>query len=883
MKKELEIVGKDYSGQAEKVKYPLYINNYLDVIKIFLKINEKRGRYEEGLGNSEDELGHYHMDPHDMGNVITIVGRRGSGKTTVIQETRSILKKFNLCKKDWFQEIGEPYASELKGQINKEYYVDAMEIIDASVLEEKDDLLEIILWYMYEQVSKKVDSEKNAGFTNANSWELGNFTKSVDEVYRMHQSIKGKRQEERGESVVTLLENMPNSIRTRHAMKNLIETFFKIMCPGKENSAYLVIPIDDLDLNIRKGYQMLEEIRRYLLDWRIIVLLAVDYEQMEKVCENRFRKEFENGKDIYEEELNKHIRNLSDSYMIKVFPISHRIHLTEKSLKASYIKEMNGDKVEMYQMKEYLLTKISEKMGIYYDAYGLKTHFCVPDTVRELLAYIHFLLSLNSIDWNLLRRTENQEDIARQLGFYDQNHERFDKDITERMAFQFLRPDQRMVFEELRKRDLERRVGYVLQCYKNATEKKKVMEAVAEREHYSFGEFLGCIYQWGRDNYEYKPLMHCLLASFTSEMTREYINYSFNCEDKDSRERSKRRLDGYIGDNIATGWLEKDFGNIDFSVELSSEEKAQAKKENEKEEGDGKQQVSKNKPVFSVAYLEGRNLGNFSISFPLEMEIKGGMKGFILVLDYLSKMKILLILECLFLCMSNFRIKWEGRKCLPDIQMSIERDENGKVNIVVGISGAIYFNWDILGFVKQSLDYQTWIKNIGEPIVNQLVDCARELSRYYEENDKCKAAIEDFKKDSAFYAEESKWELALPLYDLDLSYNVLKRVRRTCKEDAAVIKFDDLLIRINSIYSYIKQELTHEEERYEKVQGTDWEFRYTEIFQNDPYIINFRKILNDEKSSRLLLDQIHKVYMSFKKENDDIESEAQVGKGLEND
>ncbi|MDO4304107.1 MAG: P-loop NTPase fold protein, partial [Bacillota bacterium] len=377
MKKELEIVGKDYGGQAEEVKYPLYINNYLDIIKIFLKINEKRGRYEEGLGNREDELGHYHMDPHDMGNVITIVGRRGSGKTTVIQEMRSILKNFNLCKKDWFQEIGEPYASELKGQIDKEYYVDAMEIIDASVLEEKDDLLEIILWYMYEQVSKKIDLAKSAGFTNANNWELGNFTKSVDEVYRMHQSIKGKRQEERGESVVTLLDNMPNSIRTRRAMGKLIEAYLKIMYPGKENSAYLLIPIDDLDLNIRKGYQMLEEIRRYLLDWRIIVLLAVDYEQMEKVCENRFRKEFENGQGIYEEELNKHIRNLSDSYMIKVFPISHRIYLTEKSLKSSYIKEMNNDKVEMYQIKEYLLTKISEKMGIYYDAYGLKTHFCV--------------------------------------------------------------------------------------------------------------------------------------------------------------------------------------------------------------------------------------------------------------------------------------------------------------------------------------------------------------------------------------------------------------------------------------------------------------------------------------------------------------------------
>lgn len=887
MTRELEIIGRDYSKQDEKlkVKYPLYINNYLEIIKIFLKINEKRKRYEAGQYNGEDELGQYHMDPHDMGNAITIVGKRGSGKTTVMQEIRSILKKFNMCKKDWFNKIGEPYASELNGQIDNEFMVEAMEIIDASVLEEKDDLLEIILWHMYEQVRKRITSGKNAGLTNVNSWELDNFTKSVDEVYRMHQSIKGKRQEETGESVVTLLENMPNSIRTRHAMGKLIEAYFKIMCPGKEKSAYLLIPIDDLDLNIRKGYQMLEEIRRYLLDWKIIVLLTVDYEQMEKVCEAHFRKEFESRQcGMNEDELSKHISDLSDCYMNKVFPISHRIHLTEKSLKVSFIKEMDGDEEKTYKIKEYLLIKIAEKMGIYYDAFGLKTHFCVPNTVRELLAYIHFSLSLNSIDWNLLREPENQEDIVRQLGFYEQNHERFDNDIAERMVFQILKPAQRIVFEELRKRDLERRVGYVLQCYENTNKKKKVMEAVEEREHYSFGEFLGCIYRWGRDNYAYKPLVHCLLASFTSEMTREYINYRFNCEDKDSRDRSQKRLVGYIGDNIAAGWLAEGFGKIDLSLVPAGVEEGkeiQTEKGNEKETGEGKQQEKKNPSLFSVAYLEGRNIENFSISFPIEKDFREGIEGFLQLIEYFEETKILLILEALFLCMNNFRTLFDGKTCTPDIQVKIGQDKNGRFNIIADISKAVYFNWDILGFVKQSLDYHTWIKNIEEPIVNQLVDCARDLSRYSGRDKRCVNTIENFKGTSAFFDKESKWELALPLYDLDLSYNVLKRVRRACKEDVPAIKFDDILIRINNIYLYIERELLHEEERYIGVKETDWEFRYVKTFQQDPYIVTFRRILDDEKSKRLFLNQIHKIYMSLEKGDDKIESKESVGKGVE--
>lgn len=51
---------------------------------------------------------------------------------------------------------------------------------------------------------------------------------------------------------------------------------------------YIVITIDDIDLNIGLGYKMLEQIQKYFAYSRIIILVSMDYDQMRMVCEKHF-------------------------------------------------------------------------------------------------------------------------------------------------------------------------------------------------------------------------------------------------------------------------------------------------------------------------------------------------------------------------------------------------------------------------------------------------------------------------------------------------------------------------------------------------------------------------------------------------------------------
>ena len=55
---------------------------------------------------------------------------------------------------------------------------------------------------------------------------------------------------------------------------------------ASETKHYLVIPIDDLDMNIKNGYEQLEQIRKYLMIPKVIVLISANYDQLEKICYN---------------------------------------------------------------------------------------------------------------------------------------------------------------------------------------------------------------------------------------------------------------------------------------------------------------------------------------------------------------------------------------------------------------------------------------------------------------------------------------------------------------------------------------------------------------------------------------------------------------------
>ena len=293
-----------------------------------------------------------------------------------------------------------------------------------------------------------------------------------------------------------------------------------------------MVVIDDLDLNIKNGLKMLDQLYKYLSHRQVIVITAVDYKQLSVIAERYFMEDQFKGSQIHMYQGKK----LALDYLDKFLPVAYRIYMPDivkigEELAIRINREKESD------LKEYLLKKITEKMHIYYDRVGTKRHFAEQDTIRKIVFYSEFLESLNDVEFSNCKMIkgvyegEDKKEIIlvqnTKMKRYDENHERFNSDIKERVLYEKTTEEQRELFHALLQRDLGRRARYLIEFRRNWIDKLPLDANIDYRE-YSYGEILQCIYNWGRESLADKPLLHCIMASFSSEMVREYLNYMYS-------------------------------------------------------------------------------------------------------------------------------------------------------------------------------------------------------------------------------------------------------------------------------------------------------------------------------------------------------------------
>lgn len=353
-----------------------------------------------------------------------------------------------------------------------------------------------------------------------------------------------------------------------------------------------------------------------------------------------------------------------------------------------------------------------------------------------------------------------------------------------------------------------------------------------------------------------------------------------------------------MGDNISGGWLSEGMGSV-FWMEKVKEEII---KENR---GDNRDRNAENKSAHisekEYEYVDQENHKFISIDkekelqyIQFEFEINNSAhpkkeKHFIQILKKITESNILPILECLLLCLSNYKETKSGSERTPEIV--IERKEkpnknervvkDSKVHFAVKIQGAQYADFDILGFVKKSIDYQEWRDKIGKQLKETFIEQAEVISGHKAETDTLtepvKNVIYNFEKTSLF-AEGVSREMALPLYNLDLSYNMLKRARRKCRKEFSMpVEINNVLDMISKIYDFIEEELKHEEDRYNDIMQKNDEFKYKEIFMKDPYIKKFRELVSNPSIRPDFLKHMKTLYLGTGK----LHSLEQISPNLE--
>lgn len=427
-------VSYQYYKQALKMTEEILKNNFV----ISQSLNDDFDKYSgTDLRNNSQ-----------LYNIIFFTGDRGAGKTSAMLSYMEFLKDyFRNTQRERFKD------TELEMQWkNREVMFTGLEYIDASVLDDKEDILGSVLSKM---LKKWIDEEnKSQGGIIRNSdydHKKRKLQKLFSNVYECRKKIRDvNTYDDNSEMFMDNLQNMSLTFNMQREFRKLVFAYLDIMrYPGAEHlnpqSHFLVVCIDDLDMNIRKGFELLEQVRKYLMIPNIVVLLSANYEQLDKICNNHYFKEFEKTKN---NDMSVYIENLSREYLEKIIPMRRQIVMTsgekwllkrQKNLEIQYT-DINNQRFEKKgRLREIVQSTLEERLKILWDREGRTLDYLMPTTLRELCAWITEISSLEMDD--------------------EKNAERFLEEEFFRICRKYLSSEEQRYFIDAEKVSVESRIS----------------------------------------------------------------------------------------------------------------------------------------------------------------------------------------------------------------------------------------------------------------------------------------------------------------------------------------------------------------------------------------------------------------------------------------
>lgn len=427
-------VSYQYYKQALKMTEEILKNNFV----ISQSLNDDFDKYNgTDLRNNSQ-----------LYNIIFFTGDRGAGKTSAMLSYMEFLKDyFRNTQRERFKD------TELEMQWkNREVMFTGLEYIDASVLDDKEDILGSVLSKM---LKKWIDEEnKSQGGIIRNSdydHKKRKLQKLFSNVYECRKKIRDvNTYDDNSEMFMDNLQNMSLTFNMQREFRKLVFAYLDIMrYPGAEHlnpqSHFLVVCIDDLDMNIRKGFELLEQVRKYLMIPNIVVLLSANYEQLDKICNNHYFKEFEKTKN---NDMSVYIENLSREYLEKIIPMRRQIVMTsgekwllkrQKNLEIQYT-DINNQRFEKKgRLREIVQSTLEERLKILWDREGRTLDYLMPTTLRELCAWITEISSLEMDD--------------------EKNAERFLEEEFFRICRKYLSSEEQRYFIDAEKVSVESRIS----------------------------------------------------------------------------------------------------------------------------------------------------------------------------------------------------------------------------------------------------------------------------------------------------------------------------------------------------------------------------------------------------------------------------------------
>lgn len=736
-------------------------------------------------------------------NILSFIGGRGSGKTSVMMSMAKALQEYDGYRKMPF------------GAFNKDDSLrfTCLDCIDASLLEKGEDIFNVVLAQIFEKYIAMESRVDGMGHRSENyDFHKREGLKKIETIYRIVREIEAMN-DKKGSNVTSSylsdLDSLSSSQRVKKEFQELINIFIGVLEAKNRNSVgygpkyYLVIPIDDIDLNVEYGFTMLEKINRYLMVKNVIILLTLDYNQMKKLTTEHFYKMYERStRNILNDEAKSHVEKISIEYLEKILPVNYRVYMARINDRYSANQIEVDD--ESLGIKKAFLTKIYQRTGVCFDSQGEKQHFYYPDTLRQTNNFFLLLKSTHNVDFLKISEETSTVNGNEKLVKLEENIDLLMQDLIYRLSVNKLSqiPEAKELFDNIVTIDMHRAKGQVVSFYHS-----KVLGIETEDfDNVSYGRLVETLYKLGREqNNKYKPLVHCLLAYFSYALTREYPFI----QSKTLVEKDLKNLKKFIGNNVLKEWA----GNLLPIIEITKDALMNTE--------DSASNTYDSKKTASLSQKTVSFLQAFGVKFQMaDMH------------DYVKLAETICGMEVLYCLISNIKNEYYNEDITPKICFGAERIKTGeyKLDFILAedskkvkskenaeMSEEIYGkisihtrgDFDILNFIPNSLKETQELKEFEEKVIIGVANVYRMCKGSEIDLSVINQQMEKYSLVPKYETWEKRYgknALPIPLQWLDFSYNVLKRIWKYTKNE-----FPKCVFRSNmgELYTYTGKVYQH--------------------------------------------------------------------------
>ncbi len=290
--------------------------------------------------------------------------------------------------------------------------------ISPSVLTERQNILHVILTRLYHYAKEQSEqrypahsdqSGRSRLNTPRSSAEYEDGNRLWDEFQKCRSGIQGLTQKpsnDQFDELMDLEEMSDGLVLIRHFYQFVQEILKQHRNVPDVSKAYLVLQIDDADSQVSNGFEVLEDIRKYLQIPNLIILMSTDMDLMHAVVLENHLQQFQK-QNLYDD---ADFSRMCRKYIDKLVPPSHLITLTPLNImieQATYPLHLrylkNGESILKWSddanmdLQDTILMLIHRKTGVVFARPASYPHNLLPVTMRGLNQLLYLLMGMEDV------------------------------------------------------------------------------------------------------------------------------------------------------------------------------------------------------------------------------------------------------------------------------------------------------------------------------------------------------------------------------------------------------------------------------------------------------------------------------------------------------